>query len=171
MTADDAAELLTTFEQTGIEVWVDGGWGVDAALGRETREHKDLDLVLSDRAAIEVVEILSARGYERIVTPHDKDHNFVMRDRDGREVDLHIFVYDDNGDGVYGPPEDGDMIAGESLAGEGVIAGQRVRCISPEWQVRYHTGYEWDEDDRRDMSALAENFELELPTDTTIRLW
>lgn len=63
------------------------------------------------------------------------------------------------------------MIPGESLTGEGKIDGHRVRCISPEWQVRYHTGYEWDVNDRRDMEALARRFRLELPDDPRERLW
>jgi len=30
----------------GIEIWLDGGWGVDALLGEQTRPHKDLDIVV-----------------------------------------------------------------------------------------------------------------------------
>jgi lincosamide nucleotidyltransferase A/C/D/E len=171
MRANDAAVLLDLFEKNGVQVWVDGGWGVDALLGQQTRPHEDLDVTL-DQSHVEVlVELLTERGYSRIETPHDKDHNFVMSDAEGREVDLHIFVFDDNGDGVYGPPENGDMIPAESLTGEGQIAGQQVPCISPEWLLRYHTGYEWDENDRRDMDALAERFDLELPDDPMLRLW
>ena len=159
------------FETRGVIFWVDGGWGVDALLGEQTRPHHDLDLTLDEEAAKRVVECLTERDYTRVNTPHDKDWNFVMRDPAGREVDLHIFVLDDHGDGIYGPPENGDIIPAESLTGEGVIAGLAVRCISAEWQVRYHTGYEWDEDDRSDMTALAQRFGLDLPEDPTIRLW
>lgn len=171
MTPQDAVELLRCFEHAGVKVWVDGGWGVDALLGEQTRADQDLDVTLDQAHTQRLVELLNERGHIRIETPHDKDHNFVMRDASGREVDLHIFVFDDNGDGVYGPPENGDKIPAESLTGQGEIAGHPVRCISPEWQVRYHTGYDWDEDDRRDMIALAERFDLELPGDPTVRLW
>jgi len=30
----------------GIEIWLDGGWGVDALLGEQTRPHEDLDIVV-----------------------------------------------------------------------------------------------------------------------------
>ncbi len=28
-------------QKLGIQIWVDGGWGVDALLGEETRIHKE----------------------------------------------------------------------------------------------------------------------------------
>jgi lincosamide nucleotidyltransferase A/C/D/E len=43
MTAQDAIEIVQLFEQNAIEVYVDGGWGVDALLGKQTRTHADLD--------------------------------------------------------------------------------------------------------------------------------
>jgi Aminoglycoside-2''-adenylyltransferase len=45
MTAKDAIELYKLFEQHGIKVWIDGGWGVDALLGHQTRKHDDLDVL------------------------------------------------------------------------------------------------------------------------------
>ena len=43
MTSIDVIDCYTTLENLGIEIWVDGGWGVDALLGEQTRPHKDLD--------------------------------------------------------------------------------------------------------------------------------
>lgn len=171
MTAADAARLLELFESNGISVWVDGGWGVDAALGEQTRPHADLDIVLSEGDAEKVVEVLGAQGFTRIPTQHDKPWNFVLGDQHGLEVDLHIVVFDQAGDGIYGPAENGDVVPGVSLTGEGTIQGRPVRCISPEWQVRFHTGYEWDDDDQRDMAALALRFDIELPSDPLVRRW
>jgi lincosamide nucleotidyltransferase A/C/D/E len=39
-------DLLQLFESAGIEVWLDGGWAVDALLGAQTRPHKDVDIIL-----------------------------------------------------------------------------------------------------------------------------
>ena len=36
--------VVGLLEADGIDVWLDGGWGVDALLGQQTREHDDLDL-------------------------------------------------------------------------------------------------------------------------------
>jgi len=37
VTEKDAVEILSCAEGNGIPVWLDGGWGVDALLGEETR--------------------------------------------------------------------------------------------------------------------------------------
>jgi Aminoglycoside-2''-adenylyltransferase len=44
MTLEDVVEVLTALDAGGIDYWVEGGWGIDALLGRQTREHRDLDL-------------------------------------------------------------------------------------------------------------------------------
>jgi lincosamide nucleotidyltransferase A/C/D/E len=46
MTSAALAELLRSVEGAGIEVWLDGGWGIDALVGEQTRPHKDVDAVL-----------------------------------------------------------------------------------------------------------------------------
>ena len=40
----DACEIIQFALQNGIKVYLDGGWGVDALLCRETRIHNDIDL-------------------------------------------------------------------------------------------------------------------------------
>ena len=50
-----------------------------------------------------------------------------------------------------------------SLEGTGCIAGREVRCPLPEFLVRWHTGYEHDEDDARDVFALCEHFGIDVP--------
>ena len=47
MSADSAAAILAALDARDAEVWVGGGWGVDALLGEQTREHSDLDLWLN----------------------------------------------------------------------------------------------------------------------------
>ena len=51
MTADDVLSVLAGLAEAGVDVVVDGGWGVDALLGEETRPHSDLDLAL-DRDSV-----------------------------------------------------------------------------------------------------------------------
>jgi lincosamide nucleotidyltransferase A/C/D/E len=33
--AEDVVEVVAFLEGLGVEVWLDGGWGVDALLGRQ----------------------------------------------------------------------------------------------------------------------------------------
>jgi lincosamide nucleotidyltransferase A/C/D/E len=38
--AADASRIVGQLEAAGLVVWLDGGWGVDALLGRQTRPHR-----------------------------------------------------------------------------------------------------------------------------------
>jgi aminoglycoside-2''-adenylyltransferase len=46
---EDVIEVLETLDRRGIHVWIDGGWGVDALIGKQTREHLDLELAVDQR--------------------------------------------------------------------------------------------------------------------------
>jgi lincosamide nucleotidyltransferase A/C/D/E len=41
----DVIEIADLLQTSGIEVWLDGGWGVDALLGEQTRPRKDVDSI------------------------------------------------------------------------------------------------------------------------------
>ena len=41
---EDACEIIKYALQNEIKVYLDGGWGVDALLKRESRIHNDIDL-------------------------------------------------------------------------------------------------------------------------------
>ena len=64
MEAGELVRLVGLFEVEGLRVWLDGGWGVDALLERQTREHDDLDLVSELADSERVIALLEAAGYE-----------------------------------------------------------------------------------------------------------
>ena len=45
MLAHDVLEIVARLDAAGVRVWLDGGWGVDALIRHQTRDHEDLDLV------------------------------------------------------------------------------------------------------------------------------
>ena len=49
MTASDVVASYDRCEATGIHIWIDGGWSVDALVGEETRPHVDLDIAIETR--------------------------------------------------------------------------------------------------------------------------
>src|SRR6059058_6237784 len=100
MTNAEVARIVAYLESAGIRIWVDGGWGVDALVGEETRPHADLDLGL-DRVFLERARsALESLGFQ-----HDRRTDpglparLVMRDTRSRQVDLHPLVFDVEGDG------------------------------------------------------------------------
>jgi lincosamide nucleotidyltransferase A/C/D/E len=108
-------------------------------------------------------EMLRGRGYKEIKMEDARDWNFVLGDECGREIDVHVIVFDSQGNGIYGPKENGEMYPVASLAGIGLIEGRMVRCIAPEWMVKFHSGYELRDKDVRDVSALCAKFGIDLP--------
>lgn len=43
-TKEDLAFVIALLENADITYWVDGGWGVDLLAGKQTREHRDIDI-------------------------------------------------------------------------------------------------------------------------------
>ncbi len=164
ITSRDVTEFYRQMDLLGIEIWIDGGWGVDALLGKQTRTHVDLDIVLHMKDRGSVLEFLRKRSFREIPREDSRPWNFVMGNGDGKEVDFHVIVLDDEGNGLYGPPEAGEgMYPADALQGRGTVDGLPVRCISPEFQIRSHTGYEFDETNVKDVTALAHRFGLDIP--------
>jgi lincosamide nucleotidyltransferase A/C/D/E len=135
---------------------------VDALLGRQSRPHDDLDLVVARADRAPALEALAPMGYR-----HDPQvrpglpARLVLRDAGGRQVDVHPVHFDREGNGwqqlsvrAWG------LYPAEGLRASGSIAGREVRCITPDLQLRHHLGYDWDEDDLHDMLLLASRFGL-----------
>jgi hypothetical protein len=63
MTSADVIDIYSTLGGLGIKIWIDGGWGVDALLGRQTRPHKDLDIALDDTSSITTLDVNICGGH------------------------------------------------------------------------------------------------------------
>lgn len=161
MTADGVVEVITRLRAAGIDCVIEGGWGVDALLGEQTRPHDDVDLGVS----MDDVDPLCTALAEFTRSDVEWPSAFVLRDPSGRKVDCHPLTFDANGDGwqanrTGGPP---NRWPREHLHARGTIGGLDVRCISPELQIRWHLYDGFDDVDWRDVRALAERFGLDLP--------
>ena len=163
MLSSSLIELLQLFEEAAIPVWLDGGWGVDALVGTQTRPHRDVDIILRVSDVPKLQGILSRRGFAiRDGSPPD---SFVLADSSGLEVDVHAVVFDDDGNGFYRMENGGIWIyPADGFGGRGVVDGLHVRCLTPTVQVLCHAhGYVPVEKDFRDMELLKERFGVELP--------
>jgi lincosamide nucleotidyltransferase A/C/D/E len=146
----------------GVDVWIDGGWGVDALVGEQTREHDDLDLV------VPIVQLGTARApLEKLGFRLAVDWlptRCKLEDGRGRGVDLHPVTFRADGsawqhglggDAPYQYPREG-------FAARGRIGGREVRCLSADVQLRHHLGYEPGPKDRVDMELLRDRLGLAL---------
>lgn len=164
ISAEDVMRLYDELEGADAPFWFDGGWGVDALLGFQSREHKDLDIVIEQRHLAAALTYLGSQGFTDAPSEDRRDWNFVMAHEDGRVIDFHVIVFDEAGNGIYGPVENDDAYPASSFTDNGIIAGRTVRCLSAAYQVLSHdSGYELAEKDLADVRALCAAFDLPLP--------
>lgn len=163
MNSTDVVKFYNKLDYLGIDIWLEGGWGVDALLGVQTRPHNDLDIFIQEKDVLKLRELLEADGYKEIKLEIARPHNFVLGDATGREIDVHVIVFENEGNIRYGPVENGEIYPATILGGKGIVNGKTVKCISPEWIVKFHTGYTLRESDFKDVSALCKKFSIDLP--------
>lgn len=163
MEARDVLDILTMFEHAGIDVWVEGGWGIDALLGAQNRDHGDLDLVIDVNREQQARDLLAQHGF--VVIFEDPPGRASFRDGRRRELDLSITAADRYGDrwntnrrAGRGEPD----YAFDAFT-YGWIAGRKVACLGPETQVFHHLGYEVEDVDTFDLELLRERFEVTIP--------
>jgi lincosamide nucleotidyltransferase A/C/D/E len=160
MTANDVVEFVKLLNDNNIDVCIDGGWGVDALLEKQTRLHADLDIAIQHKDAPKLRALLEARHYKDVPRDDTRDCNFVLGDEDGHLIDIHSYTFDSAGDLVFGVEYPYD-----SLKGTGSISDFQVKCITPEWMVKFHSGYKLDDNDYHDVKLLCQKFRFGLPSE------
>jgi lincosamide nucleotidyltransferase A/C/D/E len=162
MTAAQASQIVESASAAGVQIWLMGGWGIDALLGRETREHHDLDILVSTTDLPALDSWLEESGFGRAYeweenAPIDLDGGlwdtaFVAHHRDGREIDVHAIRIE--GHSVSLATKDPWVLPSRPLDAAGTIGGRVVPCVTPEAQRAMHRGYELPQKHREDLHRL-----------------
>jgi lincosamide nucleotidyltransferase A/C/D/E len=171
--AEDVISIYQSLLAHNIQIWLAGGWGIDALLRERTRPHKDLDLIMLVEDVMRMRDHLGRDGYglkelwsenRWAVDAHGTETPtaFVLQDAEGREVDVHAMHLDEGGNGIPAwAVDEGFSFKRDDLAGEGRISGFAVRCLSPEMQMLCHAGYDLPDEHSRDLKLLYERFGVE----------
>jgi lincosamide nucleotidyltransferase A/C/D/E len=154
MRADEVHAVLDALSVADCQAWIGGGWGVDALAGRQTRPHRDLDLAVAAEREAAALAALLALGYVVETDWRPVRVELVAAGR-GR-VDLHPLVFDPSGGARQAALDGGSFRYPASAFTSGDIAGRRVRCLSIEQQLAFHSGYEPRAVDRADVALLLE---------------
>ena len=59
----DVKQILQFAIDAEIKVFVDGGWGVDALLGHQSRSHNDIDIFVEKKDYQNFIEIIQAMDF------------------------------------------------------------------------------------------------------------
>ncbi len=156
---EDVCRLLDLTENNGIRVWLDGGWGVDALLGFQTRNHDDIDLLVARADRERLLQLIRQDGFREVKKEYTTPDHSVWEDDRGRVVDLHFIGFDASGNILF----EGETYPGRVIDGVGTIANRKVGCLNAEAQVEFHCGYPHDRNDVRDVAALCRTFGIPVP--------
>lgn len=165
MEAQDVLQVLELLEEAGVPTTLDGGWGVDALLGAQYRDHEDVDLVIDLRDVRPAIEVLGDAGY----TVVDNVGTEELRLDDGADhvIDLRGVHTDGIGNrwlASHSPAEDPPDMPVEYHT-YGWIGGRQVSCLSPEYQALRRLARELTPQQVDDVRRLGERFATPVPAD------
>ena len=70
-----------------MDVWVHGGWGIDALLGEQTRAHDDLDVIIREDDVKALIRVTRELGFAMMTD--ELPQVFVVSDAGDRRIDFH----------------------------------------------------------------------------------
>lgn len=151
MPAAEVARIARHLAALGATYQCNGGWAVDALLGRQTRPHGDLDLFVDAAVVPGLVAWLEADGY-RVV----EDWLPVRVElRDGaRAVDVHPMRVGPGGDGVQGLLGGGSLVHPAAGRVVGTVGGEPVVVADAATLLALREGYAPRAVDRHDVALL-----------------
>ncbi|MBU4465566.1 MAG: hypothetical protein KKH75_06940 [Actinobacteria bacterium] len=162
MRAEQVVDLVEGLAAAGVVVWVDGGWCVDALVGRQLRSHADLDLAVDRNDEPRFLEWIRERGFAPIHRAGTSAWEYSLTDAGRAVVDVRVFGFDAAGSHIYGmdyPPG--------ALGGTGTIDGTQVRCMTPKWMFRFALAAPTTPKHLADVRALHETYGFALPPSHT----
>jgi len=152
MTLEDVVDVLAALDAGEIDYWVGRGWGIDALLGRQTREHRDLDLGvrLDDVPRIEMLLPQFRRE-----SKEEWPGFLLLKAERGGVVDLLLVQRSEAGE-LWQQLAGGRRLRHEEseTRASGYIGGRRVRCASVALQLERHDHPDATDQDRLDIAAL-----------------
>ena len=161
MPAEEVLAVVDWLEARGAVHVITGGWAVDALVGRATRPHRDLDVIVEAGACDGLARWLRGRGYE-VAADWLPIRIELRRGRCG--VDLHPMKVDGRGDGVQAGF--GTQVFEHRAADRtrGRIGGRRVVVATAARLMELHRGYEPRPEDLHDIALLRRLLQSDEPT-------
>lgn len=141
-TGQDVIRIIRLLEGGGVPAWLNGGWGIDALLKKETRPHGDVDFVVPLEYLTTSESVLKAAGFSKDPRRTNLPARLVLRTTEGLEVDIHPVTFRPDGSAVHIVTESGGDLkyvyvhSPAGLSGVGQIDGCVVRCTTAAEQIR-----------------------------------
>lgn len=151
---DSFFEILNLLEELEIRYWVDGGWGVDVLIGRQTRAHRDVDINFDDAFTQVLLNALEAAGYT--ITTDWRPCRIELHHPAHGYIDIHPLRLGEAGDAKQAAPDGGWYHFEADYFTTAVFEDRVIPCISAKAQRLFHSGYELSAKDEADIALLDE---------------
>jgi lincosamide nucleotidyltransferase A/C/D/E len=168
MTQREVLLVIDRLESVGVSYFVAGGWGIDLLVGRQTRRHKDLDVIIEgfDENEPKVRAALLALGFRHV----DMDTGGIwmpsrsnFEDRAGHRIEILNIDWERVAIVLGAADERPDALGSRGLAREvftsGTMNGRVVPCLTAKAQMVFHTGFHLEATGVNDMSLLQTTLE------------
>jgi len=159
--------VVESLEDLALPYWLAGGWGVDALVQRQTRRHKDIDIIIEDFEHNEpkARQAFLALGFHHV----QMDQGGVwmpwrsnFEDRAGHRIELLAIDWAHLNDVFALAAEPPNPTSTEDLAGEiltvGMLNGRPIPCLTRNAQLLFHTGFPLEDAGTTDVSLLHTEF-------------
>lgn len=151
MAATEVVQIIAWLEAAGVIYQINGGWGVDGLVGRQTRPHQDLDVFIDAHHEANFLTWLTSRGYR--VTQDWRPVRVELSSPGGR-VDVHPMRMDAGGNGVQEGLDGEVYVHAAEHRVNGHIDGHAVVVASAQRARALRSGYPPREVDLHDLALL-----------------
>ncbi len=152
-TKEDLENVLNLLDSLNIRYWIDGGWGIDILLGKQNREHRDIDVDFDGQFTEVLLEVLNAKGYT--IETDWRPARIELHHPNLGYLDIHPLIISRDGSAKQaGLNEDWYEFKREWFF-HAVFEGRKIPCLSAEAQKIFHSGYTLREVDHIDLKNLA----------------
>lgn len=152
VTKEILLEVLDLLDSMEMRYWIEGGWGIDILLGRQNREHRDVDVDVDGEHLEALLNKLIEKGYE--IAADWSPCRIELYHPELSYIDIHPLIINKDGSARQADPHGGWYEFEAKWFCTAVFEGQVIPCISVEAQKAFHSGYEHKEADKIDMKNL-----------------
>lgn len=150
--AESLFEILDLMDSLNMRYWIEGGWGVDILIGKQNREHRDIDVDFDGTYTECFLKLLKEKGYE--ITTDWRPSRIELYHPSLGYLDIHPLTIGEDGSARQASPDGGWYELEADWFSSTVFEGRTIPCISAEAQKLFHSGYELREIDILDLKNL-----------------
>lgn len=159
----EVLRVLGALQGAGCRFWLEGGWGVDALVGHQTRPHRDVDVDIDAACEGIALSVLNGLGYTVETNWRPNRVELVCAGRGW--IDLHPLLLAEDGSARQASLDGGFHVFPDHFFTSGYLAGSGVGCVSAQAQRLFRTGYEPRAVDVHDLAVLDKLEGRQPPTD------